>query len=134
MSKGYIALRSMKVQACDEQGETIRDPKTGRPKIREVKRGEELPEARHWPRVENELKAGRIALADSPSGEQAIADLKVRSAPRPTPAKAKAAADAPAAQVKASSASSPPAARTEGSGAGKAPAPESSKPSAAAKK
>ncbi len=70
----YIALKRMKVQELDEDGNSILVD--GRPVLRQVVPGDPIPEANGWSNLYKEVRAGRVGFAGSPlAGGPVVADL-----------------------------------------------------------
>lgn len=71
----YIALKRMKVQELDQDGNTVLVD--GRPVLRVVQPGDPIPEAASWANLYKEVRAGRVGFAGSPlAGGPAVADLR----------------------------------------------------------
>lgn len=69
----YVALKRMKVQECDENGDAILD-ENGRPRIRVCLPGDPIPEATSWRNLWREVRAGRVGIKGTPFAGPALAD------------------------------------------------------------
>lgn len=67
----YIALKRMKVQERDENGDSVLE--NGRPVMRELAPGDLIPEAGSWKNLWREVRAGRVGLAGTPFAGPALA-------------------------------------------------------------
>lgn len=81
----YVALKRMKVQELDAEGQP-RLGENGRPIMRECAPGDLIPEATTWKSLWREVRAGRVGLKGTALSGPAIADsMRRQVASTPTP-------------------------------------------------